>query len=454
MTSNSVSIPNSSICDFLSTILPQDKIQEWEKETIDALDTLTPTDHSQNNNEDMPVGCCQRFKARVKRAETFFSACGDGFALLESSVKAKLFDDILRLLKNLSSNTESSGQHAELLQNTIKVLKLAPVLSIPFALYTIITQGYKCATGNEKVDAGLRTLEGCAWLSDSVSGFIKGLISETGNNIGQNAAIAAYGLSIAGSVLWMATAVLNVKRICQNNKALNHIDNTIQFDKEKPNKLISAQDYSAAIKVFSNEPSPGSANGYSDYNLKEHFNVEGKELRKNLTKIGAIVDQNLLKAAALETLADKFSKLISRDLELDNKERSSSTEALISFTQECRSGASKLKEEAHDVSKTTVENLKGRIKSNNFSRKLTILSAVVYFVGMSILLFTALTPVGYAILAISAAISISRTIYEYRATKQFKKKLEELSVPTKLPLPGFNPNRLMSGLPPPQAVMI
>ena len=434
--------------------LPLDLINQWSNEIEEVVGCLmtssSPEPDSNADEIETPEGCCGNLKNCYKKVEVYISALGDSISLLENGAKARLFDDIVRLLKNLSQNTDPS-QRSDLMQRSINIIKLAPIVFAPIALYTIMSQGYACATGNEKVDAGLRTLEGFAWLSDSISGFVKGLSVQNGSLVTNQLSVAAYSLSIAGTILWISTAVLNVKRVHANNKVLQNIDQVLVGGKS-PHEPIHTDDYVKVIKLFSDKQEEGSLTGYSDYNLKEHFNVEGKELRSLLGNINSTINNYLVTATALETLAGKYSNPSSKDSLGVEKDEKENAEDSTSISGELNKSANALRKEAHKVSENTVNSLEGRIKSNNFSRKLTILSALIYTIGMCVLLFSAFTPVGYAFLAICAAISIYKTIHEYRATNKFKKHLEEISVPAIVHFSGIK--NKPSGQPPTVEVMV
>lgn len=73
---------------------------------------------------------------------------------------------------------------------------------------------------------------------------------------------------------------------------------------------------------------------------------------------------------------------------------------------------------------TTLDALKDRIKSKNFSNKLAIIAAIVGLIGAIILFFTPLGTIALALMAASYAISIIKFIFEYRASRKFEAVLQ------------------------------
>ena len=71
--------------------------------------------------------------------------------------------------------------------------------------------------------------------------------------------------------------------------------------------------------------------------------------------------------------------------------------------------------------KSTVDSLKGRIRSRNFSHALAIVSAAVTIIAMSILLFTPLSTLAYGLLAAAAVVGIIKYFYEHRAVNRLKR---------------------------------
>lgn len=78
------------------------------------------------------------------------------------------------------------------------------------------------------------------------------------------------------------------------------------------------------------------------------------------------------------------------------------------------------------VLQQTVRSLKERISTKNWSHALSILSSTVTLIGMSILLFTPLSPVAYSLMAAAALVSVIKFLYERRALKHFATTLERI----------------------------
>lgn len=122
-------------------------------------------------------------------------------------------------------------------------------------------------------------------------------------------------------------------------------------------------------------------NNKDEYFLQKSFNVEGDKLKETLQDI--------------QGLAAK--KLASGDAK-------SSQETL----------------------QKTVDGLKERIRTKNWSHGLAILSSVVTLIGMAILLFSPLGPIAYAILAVAALVSVAKFLYERKSLHYFATTLADI----------------------------
>lgn len=118
-----------------------------------------------------------------------------------------------------------------------------------------------------------------------------------------------------------------------------------------------------------------------EYFLQKSFNVEGEKLKETLQEIQGL---------AAKKLANGDAKASQNTL------------------------------------KTTVDSLKERIRTKNWSHRLSILSSIVTLVGMGILLFSPFGPIAYGLMAVAALVSVAKFLYERKSMRYFATTLNDI----------------------------
>lgn len=349
--------------------------------------------------EDPPKLSCWKFiKKKYEDSEEYLKATGHGINALNYISKAAILMAI-----SLISKATGEGSRNDWVGKLVTGLKFAPIISAPFALYDTCYETYHCITGKEKVDSALRATEGLAWLTESIAAFLEELTFQ--GAAAQAASTAVLTLSGISVALWTATIVLNVKYHIENLKAMKDIDATLTENGTKTD--FDVHDYCRVLKHLSRDPDAKSeqletdkkskVKGYNDYALKKHFGVEGKELRPLLIRIEENVQFTLEEGRKAEARNDTSS-------------------------------ANKLNKEALTTAETAVNSLKGRIKNKNFFHKVSILSAIIYLIGVALLLFPPAAIAAYTLLTIGACISLINTLWEKRSARLFEEQMRNLAL--------------------------
>lgn len=257
-------------------------------------------------------------------------------------------------------------------RNTINLLKLTPVLSIPFSCYYAAQEistlssagkGSQKSEKETKIDCSLRFSQYVEQIGDSVVTLLNSL--QTIGWVAKSILLVTKTLSGVGTLLCLATAALNARQLSQG-------------------KAILAQ-----MKRASSEMGD--------------------------TKKGHV--------QALESLLKKEVRLIEDNLAVaDGKSVKDRVTKIIQVAGKATYGADR----ASDTLQRTYNLITKRIEQKNFSNKLAILSSVVTFVAKAILLLSPIAPLGYGLFAVAGIITLIKAIKEYREVACFKNNLENV----------------------------
>lgn len=252
-----------------------------------------------------------------------------------------------------------------------KVCSFIPVVSIPFSMYgarnelrNIRLQGQQQLDRYEKINSGLRIVEYVAATGDSLSTLLTAL--EKIALIAKGALVFASVISGISTILWLASIPLQLRQLAKGKEILAQMNKVINETK------ITKEGYARALELFSKKHIRA---------IEQSLNVEsGKEVKHTIDKI------------------------VQASHRARNVERS------------------------EELLKKTVDTLRTRIQQKNFSTKLGILISAVNFIALTILMFSPAAPIGFALLAIGAIVTLAKAIKEYRETSRFEKRLNAITL--------------------------
>lgn len=250
--------------------------------------------------------------------------------------------------------------------NFIRATELFAVSATPFAFYNIGKGVKELVKGDkqEKIDAALMMTSELGTIGDAVASFAGGL--HTIGAVSETAVAWAGPLAIASAALSLASIASNARGLWQSHKLKKNL-----LGKQNK-KEYTVEDYTKTV---------GFLQAQKDCVLKQHFNIKGEKLK---TKVN-------------EIWKDAERKLSSGDAE-------------------------KVKE-GHSKMGVMLKAFKDRIFSKKMCHILSIVAAVVSTVGLGVLFFTPLAPVGYSLIALGAAISVGKFFYNMVKQYRFKKAL-------------------------------
>jgi len=287
------------------------------------------------------------------------------------SEKVKLSIKAITLARYIGSSSKkmlANGRHLPV----VGALKLMKLPLIPLSLHAIKSafSSKNTLTGNEKIDRGLDVAASIGTVGDTVVSLGEGL--KALGAVTSHAIWWATPLVVVSAVLEAAGLILLVKTMLETRRFSRLFEQA--SGSKKPNEVYTLEDFTR-VRLMIEEKSQQEASFIS-----KHLKTDGKRLNKRLEQIDQTV-QRLL---------------------------SSSDE------QEVLKGQRQLQ--------TTMETLKGRIKTKQQSAALSILTGVVSLVAFG-LLFTPAGLVGYGLLAGSGAVSLGNFFNDKAKTRQFEQTL-------------------------------
>lgn len=252
--------------------------------------------------------------------------------------------------------------------------QLGEIALVPFHVVSIakICIGFPRYNKEKKIDAGLNICSGLREIADSTATFIVKL--EDIHAIPTSPVAWTTPFAIVMSVLSIVSVVVNV-RTCMKVKRLMKEFNLAETSGKVDGKITKAS-YQAMLKVIKSKQ-----NEDEDF-ISDVFNTTKEKL-----------------ACALVRLESSFTeKLQSKDLQVV--------------------------EEGQKILEKSVKSLKGRVKHNLTSSILNIISSTVNIIGTAIFLAFPVSPLGWAIIAVSALIDAGRWINHKVVEYQFAKVVE------------------------------
>jgi len=278
-----------------------------------------------------------------------------------------LFTNLIGSSVGRSESSATSTRMTNLIGNT----KLLIGVSIPCALVTMaqcIRNFTVAKCHDEKVNTAFEVVECVGWLGDSTASFFRGLVT---NGYAVSAVSSVIlPLAVASAILSSVTVIKNAKNWAKSAQLLSNIENAQKVIREDGRS--AAQDILTAISKT------------TDFKLKYHFKVadDGSSIRETIGKVVTVSKEILLrdpsKIKVVDSNLDRFLVV-----------------------------------------------LKDRIVAKNFSHKLAMLSMAMSLVGLAILICTVTAPVGFALLAVGSAISLSRFLYDQKKHDQFASELKK-----------------------------
>lgn len=290
------------------------------------------------------------------------------------SEKIKLTVKMATLARHIGSSSRRMLANARHLP-VIGVLKLIKLPLIPLNLYAIGSSfssfsSKRKLTTNEKFDKGLDVIASIGAVGDTAVSFAEGL--KALGLVASHAIRWATPLVIVSAALEVAGLIALVKGMIETRR-LSLLFQQIE-GKKKPNETYTLEEFTQ-IRLMIAEKSRQEASFVS-----KHFKTQGAGLNRRL-----------------EEIEKKAQQLLSSGDE-----------------QQIMLGQRQLK--------TTMEALKGRIKTKQQSSALSLLTGVISLVAFA-LLFTPAGLVGYGLLAGSGAISLGNFFADKGKTKQFEREL-------------------------------
>jgi hypothetical protein len=212
---------------------------------------------------------------------------------LVATVKASVFLNFI--YRALATTSLTWNQHVWIVK-VVKNIKLLSVISLPFALYSVLSSGWKVISSKEKIDSALNAIEGLSWLGDSASTFIAGL-----DVVGllERTAKLTSALSLLSVVLASATIFINIRRIRQGQEAIQEM-NAAVGDGES--------NVAAVVKMMSEK---------DKYYLEKVFGVNSSRLQRTLLTINQNAknaDGHVGEQALVNTVDSLKKRIISKKL--------------------------------------------------------------------------------------------------------------------------------------------
>lgn len=163
--------------------------------------------------------CC----SRLSDVSRYVTECIDYYAdpvVNGASSAAYASVALLQPLVSAAGNTASGADSSSSI--LVGSGKIAAAVAIPFAIYGIIQEGRQMFSGKHKIDSAFRMVQNVAWLADSTGTFVRGLCQV--GAVGQQAMQVAFGFTVAGAALSVATIALHAKAIYQSNQFLEKLN--------------------------------------------------------------------------------------------------------------------------------------------------------------------------------------------------------------------------------------
>lgn len=253
-------------------------------------------------------------------------------------------------------------------------LKFVSGVNIPIALYQMSENIVKVAKGtlNEKIDVFLDTTFNLGLIGDSISGV--GSALEGVGLVAAKSMMWATPLAIVSVSLEVAGIVLNIKESVENFIFRGQLSKEAGLDKTVEH--YGVEDYRKGFDFLVQQRTRERSF------LNKHFRVNDKKLLNRL-----------------------------RDIESEAREK-------------IQSANSFLVNEGKSLLHNTMSALKRRVTTRMISNTLAILSGVTSIVGLFIILFTPIAPLGYAFLAIGVVLGIAKVAFDYETTRRFENELQ------------------------------
>lgn len=283
---------------------------------------------------------------------------------------AQAFSALLNVIfRTIASGSEGWKNHTWVVL-AIQNVKLLAAVSLPFAIYSVMYNGWLVLFGKEKIDAALTAIEGLGWLADSAATFIAGLDVA---GVLHNTVTTALSFSLVGVALSTATIALNVRRLWQSHSMKKEI--------KACTDKAGNEDAAAQLKLL--------ASSKDNYYLDKNFNT------------GKLGPELTLKDA-LEKIEYFCEKAVGKQ------------------------GESKVQETGKQIQQETMNCLRGRIRTKEWSHQLAIVSSVITAIGMLVFLLSPFSVAAYGLLAVAAVISVGSFIYERKCIRTFQTAIENI----------------------------
>lgn len=253
-------------------------------------------------------------------------------------------------------------------------LKFVSGVSIPIALYQMSENIVKVAKGtfNEKIDVFLDTTFNLGLVGDSISCIASGL--EGVGLVAAKSMMWATPLAIVSVSLEVAGIVLNIKESVENFIFRGQLSKVAGLNKRVEHYEIE------------------------DYRKGFDFLVEKRKKERTFLNKHFRINEK---------------KLLNRLVDIENEAR-----------EKIQSANSFLVDEGKSLLHNTMSALKRRVTTRMISNTLAILSGVTSIVGLSIIMFTPIAPLGYAFLAVGVVLGIAKVVFDYETTRRFENELQ------------------------------
>lgn len=282
----------------------------------------------------------------------------------------KVLNPVMSIFRNMISTGEQSVFKETIwLVKFAKKTRLLSIFSLPASLVQVVKGGYECVLSvkkkerSEALEQALNVADSLGDLSHGISTFIDCLMDAAVVNSSAALTAASTYLTGIGVILSVASIGLQCKFIYESVKLKNRI--TRLFDSK------GKADFQSVVKEID------------------------KLSHSRLARTVGVSDGEKLKAR-LHAIYERNSD------PLGNAEHKKN---LVS----------------------TVKALKNRIHWNNIGRYLKITAAVISIIAVSILLFSPVAPIGYLLVAVSAAIGLAVLLIDYKAEQDLNCHLKALA---------------------------
>lgn len=320
---------------------------------------------------------CYNLYTKVRPYSTVISDTG---AALWYSYRSnpQLVDQLLEMAR---TSTTRSGVWAS---RAVQCLHFIPIISAPFAMHRIATEGNRIAHQKNVTESSLKMTEGLAWLGDSISASLNGVTKIPYLDV--SAAVieeVAVGVSLASTALWMASTVLHARGWYKSSNILKEMQLTLESDvyfnelSDWPEQFQMKPEAMRDLKIIQD------IKKLDRRTIRTSFNLNGKSLGKTLTSVEDVIKENM---------------------------------------------ASGNTARAEEVARTARESLQKRASEKITAHKVGILSGIITAIGMAILLLTCWTVIPYCILFVGALLSIGKTLYENSSVEYCESALRQLLI--------------------------